>query len=122
MAKITTPVEGFNGTVVGVTFVDGHGETDNPVALAYFTRQGYTVEADEAPAGPEGDPSDKWTADQLKDYAKTHDITVSGNKGEVLKTITDTLTERKAEADKAAADEAAKAAAGDNQPATGDAS
>lgn len=120
MAKITTPVEGFNGTVVGVTFVDGAGETDNPVALAYFTRQGYTVEADEAPAGSEGDPTDKWTADQLKDYAKTHDITVSGNKGEVLKAITDALAAR--EADQVAADEAAKAAASDDQPATGDAS
>lgn len=118
MAKITTPVEGFTGTVVGVTFANGVGETVDPVALAYFTRQGYTVEANVAPSNPEGDPSDKWTADQLKDYAKTHDITVSGNKGEVLKTITDTLTERKAEAAKAAAEQAAADESANTPPAS----
>jgi hypothetical protein len=50
-SKVTAPVEGFTGTVVGVEFVDGHGETENPAALQYFARHGYTVEtARKAPA------------------------------------------------------------------------
>jgi hypothetical protein len=44
MAKITAPVEGFQGTVAGVQFEDGAGETDNESAIAYFQRQGYTVD------------------------------------------------------------------------------
>ena len=44
MAKITTPVKGFTGTVVGVVFVDGVGETDDQSAITYFTRHGYGVE------------------------------------------------------------------------------
>ena len=50
MAKITTPVKGFNGKVAGVTFVDGAGETEDAAALAYFERQGYTIAGDAAPA------------------------------------------------------------------------
>lgn len=49
MAAVKTPVEGFNGTVAGVTFVDGVGETDDDNALAYFARHGYDV-ADDKPA------------------------------------------------------------------------
>lgn len=52
MAKITTPVKGFNGKVAGVTFVDGAGETEDAAALAYFERQGYTIEGAAAPAKP----------------------------------------------------------------------
>lgn len=47
MAKITTPVKGYTGDVVGVSFTDGVGETSDPALLAYFARHGYTVE-DEA--------------------------------------------------------------------------
>lgn len=116
--KFTAP-EPFTGTFAGIEFENGVGTADvDEAATAVLVAHGYTVEA----SAPEGDPTDKWTVDQLKTYAEGNDITVSGNKGEVLKTITDTLTERKAEADKVAADEAAKAAAGDSQPATGDAS
>lgn len=49
MSKITTPVKGYNGKVVGVTFVDGVGETEDEAALSYFARQGYKVEAAKAP-------------------------------------------------------------------------
>lgn len=42
--KITTPVKGFNGTVAGVEFVNGEGETTDSNAIAYFNRHGYTVE------------------------------------------------------------------------------
>ncbi|WP_180279577.1 hypothetical protein [Rhodococcus qingshengii] len=43
MATVKTPVEGYNGKVAGVNFVDGVGETDDANALAYFTRHGYKV-------------------------------------------------------------------------------
>ncbi|WP_336651605.1 MULTISPECIES: SAP domain-containing protein [unclassified Leucobacter] len=47
MAHIQTPVKGFTGKVAGVSFADGAGETEDPAALAYFERHGYTVEAAE---------------------------------------------------------------------------
>lgn len=43
MARVQAPAAGFEGTVAGVTFEDGTGETTDPVALAYFRRHGYTV-------------------------------------------------------------------------------
>lgn len=73
MAKVTTPVEGFTGVVVGVDFKDGVGETDSIPALEYFERQGYTIENDE-PDFPEGDPTEKWKVDQLKAYATAKNI------------------------------------------------
>jgi hypothetical protein len=52
---INTPVDKFNGTVAGVAFKDGVGETANPVAIAYFRRHGYTVDG-ETPEQPEPTP------------------------------------------------------------------
>jgi len=76
MANITSPVNGFNGRVVGVTFTDGDGETELPGAIAYFKRHSYTVEGEASATAPisEGDPSDKWTKAELKAYATEHDI------------------------------------------------
>ncbi len=114
--KFTAP-EPFTGTFAGIEFENGVGTADvDEAATAVLVAHGYTVEA--TASAPEGDPSDKWTADQLKDYAKTHDITVSGNKGEVLKTITDTLAERKAEAAKTAAEQAAADESANTPPAS----
>lgn len=48
---VYTPVEGFTGTVVGVHFRDGAGETDDPAALGYFQSAGYRIESEVAPAG-----------------------------------------------------------------------
>lgn len=45
--KITTPNPQYNGETAGVRFVNGKGETDDPRALAYFERRGYTIEPDE---------------------------------------------------------------------------
>ena len=75
MATVKTPVAGFTGTVVGVHFEDGEGETEDPKALAYFTRQGYAV-GETAPSFPEGAPTDKWTKKQLTDYLNAHGIEV----------------------------------------------
>lgn len=85
MATITTPAEGFTGSVVGVDFKDGVGETADTAALEYFERQGYTIEVDE-PAFPEGKPSDKWKVDQLKAYAEanTIDLTEAKTKDDIL--------------------------------------
>lgn len=48
---VHTPVKGFTGTVAGVNFADGAGETDDPVALRYFRSAGYEVGRAE-PSGP----------------------------------------------------------------------
>lgn len=45
--RVTTPVKDFTGTVVGVSFTHGAGETDDPTALAYFARHGYTTSGKE---------------------------------------------------------------------------
>lgn len=85
MAKktIETPVEGYNGIVAGVQFVDGKGSTDDEAAIAYFERQGYTVGGhveDEAEREfPLGDPSDKWKKDELLAYAKAHGIQIEAS-------------------------------------------
>lgn len=41
VATFRTPVEGFQGVIAGVTFVDGVGQTDDDNAIAYFERHGY---------------------------------------------------------------------------------
>lgn len=79
MPKISTPVEGFTGVVVGVRFTDGVGETEDPIALAYFARQGYHVEVSESSTG-EGKPTKKWTVPQLKAYADEQQIDISEGK------------------------------------------
>lgn len=53
MAHIQTPVKGFTGTVIGVDFKDGVGETDDEAALAYFERQGYDI----TPLAPGKEPA-----------------------------------------------------------------
>ena len=53
--RIQTPVEGFTGEVVGVSFVDGFGETEDENAIAYFIRQGFGLDGS-APEGTEPEP------------------------------------------------------------------
>lgn len=48
--NITAPVEGFSGTVVGVSFDNGKAQTSDTNAVAYFRRHGYKVEATQAEA------------------------------------------------------------------------
>jgi hypothetical protein len=43
MPTVHAPVAGFDGSVAGVKFEGGVAVTGDPVALAYFTRQGYRV-------------------------------------------------------------------------------
>ena len=78
MAKktIKTPVDGFNGIVAGVQFIEGVGSTDDEGAIAYFERQGYEVAGDVSDEReyPLGDPSDKWTKAELLAYAEDRGI------------------------------------------------
>lgn len=53
--RIQTPVEGFTGEVVGVSFVDGFGETEDENAIAYFIRQGFGLDGS-TPEGAEPEP------------------------------------------------------------------
>lgn len=78
---VHTPVEKFNGEVVGVKFTDGVGKTDDPAALAYFHRHGYKVGEEQSDGGEEQSeerPSKAWTVDRLTAYAKEHDIALEG--------------------------------------------
>lgn len=81
---IETPVEGFNGVVAGVRFVDGKGTTDDEGAIAYFERQGYKVgghvEDDVERKYPLGDPSDKWKKAELLAYAEDRKIDIGDAK------------------------------------------
>ncbi len=43
MATILAPNKSHNGISAGVRFTAGVGETDNPAALAYFGKAGYTI-------------------------------------------------------------------------------
>lgn len=49
MAKVYTPLQGYNGISASVEFVNGVGETDNENLLEWFEEKGYTVEQDEKP-------------------------------------------------------------------------
>ena len=73
MMRVTTPVKGFTGTVVNVQFTDGVGETDNPTALAYFARHGYTIGGEEqnTDPAPADTPADAETdADETEEHDK----------------------------------------------------
>ena len=41
--KIYAPVKTANGTYASVRFVNGVGETDNPILIAWFIEHGYEV-------------------------------------------------------------------------------
>lgn len=57
MPKITAPNERWaNVTRVGVEFKDGKGSTDDETKLAFFRRQGYTVEQRRRQTKQETDP------------------------------------------------------------------
>ena len=100
MAKITAPVKGFEGKVVGVQFSDGKAETDNEGALGYFLRHGYKVEGAHAPKKaspvyPEGLPTGSWKNDQLAAFAKDNDVDLAGasKKDEMLAILLDQVDE-----------------------------
>lgn len=94
MAKVTTPVKGYTGVVVGVDFKDGVGETDSIPALEYFERHGYTIETVEQPF-PKGAPTKSWKVDELKAFAETHglDLGDAKTKDEILEALTPTQTD-----------------------------
>lgn len=58
MATVQSPVSDFTGFAAGVEFRDGEAETDDPGALSYFQRKGYTIDGQEPeePAAPEQVP------------------------------------------------------------------
>lgn len=86
MTDIRTPVKGFTGEVAGVMFVDGAASTDNPGAIAYFRRHGYTVGA----AVDEPRPVDQMTVPELKAHATEAGIDLDGakTKAEILAIVT----------------------------------
>ncbi|MFE0762618.1 hypothetical protein [Streptomyces smyrnaeus] len=74
---IIAPVSEFTGVVAGVHFADGKAETDSENAVAYFLRQGYTVEpasseteSNEPPSDPSGKPDGDSSADDKSGRAR----------------------------------------------------
>lgn len=57
--KITAPVAGFSGEVVGVAFSGGVGHSDDPWLLAYFGRHGYGIEPDPDDSPAEEAPTEE---------------------------------------------------------------
>lgn len=126
MAKITAPVKGFEGKVVGVRFVDGIGEATEAHQLAYFGRQGYKIEGGAAPAA-KGSADGGHSQKDLQEQARALGLPIGGSKAELTKRIAEAqaaadaqakldadakaAAEAEAEAEKTAAD--AAAAAGD---------
>ncbi|GII63550.1 hypothetical protein Skr01_36350 [Sphaerisporangium krabiense] len=53
MARITAPVQGYNGTIGDVVFENGVAETDNPAVIAYCRGAGYTVDGETIEAAHE---------------------------------------------------------------------
>lgn len=80
MATVHTPVKGFTGTVVGVDFKDGVGETESIHALGYFERQGYKIVWPDVPEVPTGAPSKSWKVDELRAFAAVSDVDLEGAK------------------------------------------
>ena len=91
--KIETPVAGFTGVVAGVSFAAGVGETEDPAALAFFARRGYTIAAEEA--GEKLTPNQKLQAE-----AAELGLEAEGTVDEIKARI----TEHKANAEKTPAD------------------
>lgn len=126
MAKITAPVKGFEGKVVGVRFIDGIGEATEAHQIAYFERQGYTVEGGAAPAAKgsaDGGPSQK----DLQEQARALGLPIGGSKAELTKRIAEAQAAAAADAQakldaeaKAAADADAEKTAADAAAAAGD--
>lgn len=81
--QIHAPVKGFSGKVAGVQFDDGVGTTEDPGALAYFARHGYTVDTPaaggrKAPGDGKGTPEKGWRAPELKAWAGANGVDLSG--------------------------------------------
>ena len=85
MAKIKSPVAGYTGVVVGVQFTNGEAETDRDSALAYFRRQGYTVEETESTTAAKS--SSEPSAADLKAKAKELGLSTKGNKADIAARI-----------------------------------
>ncbi len=86
---VHTPVEGFNGIVVGVSFHDGVGETDDAAALGYFQSAGYRIddaavaaEQHAAPAGDAGQAAPAGDAAQAAPAGDADQTPPSGGAGE----------------------------------------
>lgn len=101
MTVVHTPVEGFTGEIVGVSFVDGVGETTDSSALAYFARHGYEIDSGAPldPADPDGPGSaedsglEAMTVDELRQMAAEADIDLEGatRKADIIAAITAAL-------------------------------
>lgn len=66
MTKIYTPNKGYTGTIAGVSFVKGVGETDDKYLIGWFKEKGYIVEIEE----------EENTDDLIEDINKAHELAI----------------------------------------------
>jgi hypothetical protein len=79
MAKITAPVEDFNGEIAGVHFTKGTAETDNAAVISYCAGAGYKVEQSE-------------TGQELPDGALEASLQAALDSGETPSSVADQPT------------------------------
>lgn len=87
MAKIKTPVEGFSGVVVGVSFHKGEAESKDPAAIQYFERHGYGVEHDPETPAPLTQPAKSASKADWAAYATQEGKDVDGLSADDIKAL-----------------------------------
>lgn len=90
MAKIYAPNKEYTGVSASVPFVNGVGESDNPVLLGWFRDNGYVVEhAETLPGGDKPLDKDKMNKEQLLAIATAEGVTVpdGATKADIVKLI-----------------------------------
>lgn len=77
---IHTPVEHYTGPVIGVQFIDGEGQTEDPAKLAYFERHGYSITPD---AETSDEPKELSPKEKLQAEAKELGLDTTGKVDEL---------------------------------------
>jgi hypothetical protein len=101
MAKIYAPNKEYTGVSASVPFVNGVGESDNPVLLSWFEAHGYEVEKpkteskqETTPGGDKPLDKDKINKEQLLAIAAAEGVTVpdGSTKADIVKLIEEART------------------------------
>lgn len=87
MARITAPVQGYNGTIGDVVFKDGVAETDNLAVINYCRNAGYAIDGETAEQQPEQQRVDARDVDTAQVGTPLRDAAVDPKPGDFLAPI-----------------------------------